>query len=112
MGAWTAFEEFKKVKEATARPVQVRKELGANVCRLKGNLQVKAGETLKAGEIFAVLPEGLRPLITVLVTCVAGTGTTPVSLSINNLGELTLPSAAELKAPELISLDGVTFNLT
>jgi hypothetical protein len=111
VGAWTALESLSKVEEAGSpqQTVRARTEITGAICRLRGSLKVKTGETVEEEELFATLPAGLRPPGTVVLD--VNLNKVANTLVINSSGELKL-GAASLGAPNVIRLDGLTFNLT
>jgi hypothetical protein len=109
-GAWTAITPGAKVQAVTTEETptcEVRTEQGSASARLRGNLEVKAGEELKIGEKLLTLPVGARPASTVVLqTGFASTITgnaTAVTLIIKPSGVVTLASAAT--AGKIVHLD-------
>jgi hypothetical protein len=111
VGIWTPLESVSGKLEEVGAPqqtVRARAELGLNVCRLRGSLKIKTGETVQSFERFATLPATLRPPGTVELS--VNLNKVATGFVINAAGEISLTDG--LGAPNVIKLDGQTFNLT
>lgn len=115
-GAWVAVTLGAKMVyvEGEYPKTEARSEQGGSRGALRGNLEVKAAEELKAGETLLTLPEALWPTKTITRLCGAGASITAVPalnlIKISNKGVVTL--AAALTAGKVIHLDEISWGLT
>lgn len=113
-GPWTPLTLGAKVEQqAGAETVRCRWENGKATVRLRGTLAVKAGQEVKAADVFATLPAEYRPAAT-LVTSIFANGIGATRLTITSAGEMSLPQATIVFVPAagVIGLDGLTFSIT
>src|SRR5512146_865729 len=110
-GPWTEVTLGPKVEQAGGefQEVKARKENKSGDVRLRGVAQVKAGETLTAGEAIFTLPAGFRPpkLVTIRDN-IEGAGAE--ELRIATTGVAT--AVANHAAGKELGFDGATFNIT
>lgn len=103
--AWEALVLGPKIETGGLQEPAVRSDDGANFAELRGAAKAKAAENLAVGETLFTLPAGFRPPANVeyetpkgQIKIAAATGVVTLSF--------------ELKAGEVVRLDGVGFNLT
>jgi hypothetical protein len=108
VGEWKAILLSSKAEAAPGvQTAESRKEIGSNICRLRGGLKVKAGEEIKLGEDLALVP--FPPLDLEAYDCPTSTGVT-VQIAIEPSGNVTANEA--LKAGRVVYFSGITYNLT
>lgn len=108
-GPWTALVLTAKIEEGAGfQTVRVRTEGGGTTARLRGLPKVKAGQEVKAAEVFATVPVGFRPPATVVLTGASG-GAFNI-FQINAAGQI-IPEKT-IAAGNGIVFDGLTYNLT
>ena len=122
VGAWHALAYSEKVEDykvsAEYQTGQYRTENAGATLRLKGLLAIVAGKTLALGETIFTLPEGFRPLKKTPLLVFAETTVDTIALVvINTAGVASISAfiavgAPPMKAGEVLTLDGLTFNLT
>lgn len=104
-GAWTAIEALSaKIESHT---VEVRKEGGATVARLKGKIVTK--EEIPANTALFTLPVGFRPLVASNFAFFSE-ATGAANVQISTAGVVTLSRAIVAKGAALF--DGITLPLT
>ena len=110
-GAWTEVTFGAKVQEkAGAMSVRVRLEQGGATARLRGSVEVKAGETLEEANTAFTLPAGFRPSALVrLLTVNSATAANRIT-NVASTGIVTFSATAT--AGQSYNLDGQTFNIT
>jgi hypothetical protein len=110
-GSWTMLTPLNaKLEEAGAPYVSPRARIEAEgtVCRLRGAVRAKSGETLAADTAIFTLPTTMRPPAACLVTGASTNATTVYE--IQTTGEVVCIAAIEHTRP--FAFDGITFNLT
>jgi hypothetical protein len=113
-GSWEPFTGMTKTKQAegvTAYSLGARLEQGGANVRMRGIIQVNAGESITNGTTLFTLPSSVRPKTeNVWVTARTATGT--VALLVAESGKVSNASGATLTAGTQVGLDSITFSVT